>query len=160
ADSPHSYQRRRVWEECAVRACAGARVGAATHALAHARTRSPVSRLRWVATPETTTRMTDSPSRQERLNLWATCAAQFLTLAGVTAVLPLLPLYLQHIGVTDRATLKYWTGILGAAPFAVAVFATPVWGALADRVGYKPMVVRSVFGLALSTAGMGVSATP
>lgn len=102
----------------------------------------------------------DSPSRQERLNLWATCAAQFLTLAGMTAVLPLLPLYLQHIGITDRVALKYWTGALGAAPFAVAVFATPVWGALGDRVGYKPMVVRSVFGLALSTAGMGVSSTP
>jgi len=102
----------------------------------------------------------DAPTRQERLNLWATCAAQFLTLAGMTAVLPLLPLYLQHIGITDRATLKYWTGTLGAAPFAVAVFATPVWGALADRHGYKPMVVRSVFGLALSTAGMGLSSTP
>jgi len=102
----------------------------------------------------------DTPSRQERLNLWATCAAQFLTLAGMTAVLPLLPLYLQHIGVTDRATLKYWTGALGAAPFAVAVFATPVWGALADRLGYKPMVVRSVLGLALATAGMGLSGTP
>lgn len=105
-------------------------------------------------------RMTDVAARQERLNLWATCAAQFLTLAGMTAVLPLLPLYLQHIGITDRATLKYWTGALGAAPFAVAVFATPVWGALGDRLGYKPMVVRSVFGLALSTAGMGVSGTP
>lgn len=104
--------------------------------------------------------MTDVAPRQERLNLWATCAAQFLTLAGMTAVLPLLPLYLQHIGITDRATLKYWTGALGAAPFAVAVFATPVWGALGDRLGYKPMVVRSVFGLALSTAGMGVSGTP
>lgn len=104
--------------------------------------------------------MSDSAPRQERLNLWATCAAQFLTLAGMTAVLPLIPLYLQHIGVTDRATLKYWTGAIGAAPFAVAVFATPLWGALADRLGHKPMVVRSVFGIALSTAGMGFSGTP
>ena len=104
--------------------------------------------------------MSDTAPRQERLNLWATCAAQFLTLAGMTAVLPLIPLYLQHIGVTDRATLKYWTGAIGAAPFAVAVFATPLWGALADRLGYKPMVVRSVFGIALSTAGMGFSGTP
>jgi DHA1 family multidrug resistance protein-like MFS transporter len=105
-------------------------------------------------------RAADPVPRQERLNLWATCAAQFLTLAGMTAVLPLLPLYLQQIGVTDRVALKYWTGALGAAPFAVAVFATPIWGALADRVGHKPMVVRSVFGLALSTIGMGVSGTP
>lgn len=104
--------------------------------------------------------MSDQPPRQERLNLWATCAGQFLTLAGMTAVLPLIPLYLQHIGVHDRATLKYWTGAIGAAPFAVAVFATPLWGALADRLGYKPMVVRSVFGIAVSTVGMGLSSTP
>lgn len=102
----------------------------------------------------------DPAPRHERANLWIICAAQFLTLGGMTAVLPLIPLYLQQIGVTDRATLKYWTGAIGSAPFAVAVFATPLWGALADRVGYKPMVVRSVFGIALATIGMGFSNTP
>lgn len=107
----------------------------------------------------------DSPSdsathRQERANLWVICAAQFLTLGGMTAILPLVPLYLQQIGVTDRAVLKYWTGAIGSAPFAVAVFATPVWGALADRFGHKPMVVRSVLGIALATIGMGLSHTP
>jgi MFS transporter, DHA1 family, multidrug resistance protein len=99
-------------------------------------------------------------SQQERANLWAICAAQFLTMAGITAVLPLLPLYLQQIGIVDRDTLRYWTGILGSAPFAVAVFATPVWGAFADRVGHKPMVVRSVVGISLATLGMGLSYSP
>lgn len=94
------------------------------------------------------------------MNLAAICAAQFLTLAGMTAVLPLLPLYLQQIGVTDRDALRYWTGILGSAPFAIAVFATPFWGALADRFGHKPMVVRSVSGIALTTFGMGVATSP
>ncbi|MBM4242953.1 MAG: multidrug efflux MFS transporter [Deltaproteobacteria bacterium] len=99
-------------------------------------------------------------TRVERANLWAVCAAQFLTLAGMTAVLPLIPLYLQHIGVVERDAVRYWTGILGSAPFIVAVFATPIWGAFADRVGHKPMVVRSVFGIALATVGMGVSGSP
>lgn len=102
----------------------------------------------------------DAPPRHERANLWLICAAQFLTLGGMTAVLPLIPLYLQQIGVADRAALKYWTGAIGSAPFAVAVFATPIWGALADRFGHKPMVVRSVFGIAIATVGMGFSATP
>jgi DHA1 family multidrug resistance protein-like MFS transporter len=99
-------------------------------------------------------------SRAERANLWVIAAAQFLTLGGMTAVLPLLPLYLQHIGVTDPAALKYWTGALGSAPFLIAVFATPLWGAFADRVGHKPMVVRSVLGIALATVGMGFSGSP
>jgi len=99
-------------------------------------------------------------TRVERANLWAVCAAQFLTLAGMTAILPLIPLYLQHIGVVERDAVRYWTGILGSAPFIVAVFATPIWGAFADRVGHKPMVVRSVFGIALATVGMGASGSP
>jgi MFS transporter, DHA1 family, multidrug resistance protein len=102
----------------------------------------------------------DTVPRHERANLWVICAAQFLTLGGMTAILPLIPLYLQHIGVADRVELKYWTGAIGSAPFAVAVFTTPVWGALADRFGHKPMVVRSVFGIALATVGMGLAGTP
>lgn len=96
----------------------------------------------------------------ERANLWVVCAAQFLCLAGMTAVLPLLPLYLQQIGVDGRDSVRYWTGALSAAPFVIAVFATPLWGMLADRVGHKPMVVRSVVGIAIATAGMGFSTSP
>ncbi|HZR84667.1 MAG TPA: MFS transporter [Candidatus Binatia bacterium] len=98
--------------------------------------------------------------RRERLNLWVISAAQFLTLAGMTAILPLLPLYLAQIGVSDRNAVKYWTGALGSAPFAVAVFATPIWGSLSDRFGYKPMVVRSVAGIAIATVGMGLASSP
>ncbi len=101
-----------------------------------------------------------SETRVERANLWVVCAAQFLTLAGMTAILPLIPLYLQHIGVTERDAVRYWTGILGSAPFIVAVFATPIWGSFADKVGHKPMVVRSVFGIAIATVGMGFASTP
>ena len=99
-------------------------------------------------------------TRVERANLWVVCAAQFLTLAGMTAILPLIPLYLQHIGVVERDAVRYWTGILGSAPFVVAVFATPIWGSFADKVGHKPMVVRSVFGIAIATVGMGFSGSP
>ena len=78
----------------------------------------------------------------------------------MTAVLPLVPLYLQQIGVDDRDTLRYWTGAISAASFVVAAFATPVWGALADRIGHKPMVVRSVLGIALASTGMGFADEP
>ncbi len=98
--------------------------------------------------------------QRERANLWAIGAAQFLTLAGMTAIVPLLPLYLEQIGIGDRTAVKYWTGALSSAPFAVAVFATPLWGALSDRFGYKPMVVRSVAGIAVATVGMGFATAP
>lgn len=75
----------------------------------------------------------------------------------MTAVLPLLPLYLEQIGVDDSDALRYWTGALSAAPFVAAMFMTPLWGALGDRIGHKPMVVRSVIGIAIATVGMGFS---
>src|SRR5262249_53095128 len=82
------------------------------------------------------------------------------TLAGMTAILPLIPLYLRQIGVADPDSVKYWTGALASAPFVVAVFATPVWGVAGDRLGHKPMVVRAVAGIAIATIGMGFSSTP
>jgi len=96
----------------------------------------------------------------ERANLWVVCVAQFVCLAGMTAVLPLLPLYLQQIGVEGRDTVRYWTGALSAAPFVIATFATPMWGALGDRIGHKPMVVRSVIGIAVVSLGMGFANSP
>jgi len=101
-----------------------------------------------------------APTRRERANLWTICAAQFLTLAGMTAVVPLFPLYLHDIGLSDAAAVRYWTGLLGSAPFLIAVFVTPLWGALADRTGHKPMVVRSLAGIAVVTLGMGLAHTP
>ena len=79
--------------------------------------------------------------RHERANLWVICAAQFLTLGGMTAVLPLIPLYLQQIGVSDPEALK----IPGDRLCTVCRggIRPPLWGML-DRFGYKPMVVRSV----------------
>ncbi|MDG2308077.1 MAG: MFS transporter [Candidatus Binatia bacterium] len=103
--------------------------------------------------------MSQIPSH-ERANLWVVCAAQFLCLAGMTAILPLLPLYLEQIGVEGQDNVRYWTGALSAAPFVIAIFATPMWGALADRIGHKPMVVRSVIGIAIVSAGMGFATAP
>lgn len=102
----------------------------------------------------------DPTPRSERAALWFTSAAQFVTLAGMTAILPLLPLYIGELGVTDPVAVKSWTAILGSAPFAVAVVFTPIWGALSDRFGYKAMVVRSIFGIAIATIGMGLATTP
>src|SRR5215470_15829534 len=97
---------------------------------------------------------------RERANLWVISAAQFLTLAGMTAILPLIPLYLRQIGVADPDAVKYWTGALASAPFVVAVFATPIWGIAGDRLGHKPMVVRAVAGIAIATIGMGFASPP
>ncbi len=69
--------------------------------------------------------------------------------------MPFLPLYVQELGVRERAEVALWSGVLaGAAAITLAIMA-PIWGALADRYGRKAMLVRSMLGGAGLIAAMG-----
>ncbi|MFP4056433.1 MAG: MFS transporter [Candidatus Brocadiia bacterium] len=75
--------------------------------------------------------------------------AQICSITGFTFVLPFLPLYVRELGVADEAQSRVWAGIAFAAgALTMAVF-SPIWGALADRYGRKPMVLRAMLGGAL-----------
>ncbi|HEV7664318.1 MAG TPA: MFS transporter [Chloroflexota bacterium] len=86
---------------------------------------------------------------------WVAAATQFFTLVGFGLGLPFLPMYVQSLGVTERAQVAVWSGVIsGSAALAMAIMA-PIWGVLADRYGRKPMLVRSMLGGALLIAAMG-----
>src|SRR5437660_11427943 len=86
---------------------------------------------------------------------WVASATQFLTLVGFGFGLPFLPMYVQALGVTDRAQVAVWSGVIsGSAALTMALLA-PIWGVLADRYGRKPMLVRSMVGGAIVVASMG-----
>ncbi len=89
-------------------------------------------------------------------NLAILWAGQFLSIMGFQFGLPFAPYYIQELGVTDPVALKMWVALFAAsAPLAFAVF-SPIWGALADRFGRKPMLIRAYFGGALVLSLMGV----
>jgi DHA1 family multidrug resistance protein-like MFS transporter len=70
---------------------------------------------------------------------------------------PFMPLFIAQLGVHPIATVSLWSGVIGSINFFAAAFFAPVWGGLADRVGRKPMVVRSsIFGC-ITSALMGLS---
>jgi DHA1 family multidrug resistance protein-like MFS transporter len=79
-------------------------------------------------------------------------------MVGMSMVIPFLPLFIKELGVTDLPELKRWSGLVFSGVFVTAFIATPVWGWLGDRVGRKKMVIRAVFGLALSQFLIGLSA--
>ncbi len=82
-------------------------------------------------------------------------ATQVVTLLGFGLALPFLPLYVQALGIHERADVAMWSGVLtGAAAIPMAIMA-PVWGALADRYGRKSMLVRSMLGGAALIGAMG-----
>ena len=76
--------------------------------------------------------------------------AQVVAVATLGFNQAFLPFYVvQDLGVTDPAAATIWVGILSAAtPFTVMLFG-PFWGAVADRVGQKPMMLRSLAGLGI-----------
>lgn len=89
-------------------------------------------------------------------NLAILWAGQFLSIMGFQFGLPFAPYYIQSLGGTDPVALKMWVALFAAsAPLAFAVF-SPIWGALADRFGRKPMLIRAYFGGALVLSLMGI----
>src|SRR5919199_674367 len=86
---------------------------------------------------------------------WICSATQVFTLIGFGLGLPFLPMYVQELGVTERAEIALWSGVIsGSAALSMAILA-PVWGVLADRYGRKPMLVRSMLGGAVVIGAMG-----
>lgn len=92
-----------------------------------------------------------------RKNLYILCGTQFLGMMAMNLVVPFLPFYLRELGVTDADELARWSGLVFAGPFMTAFIATPFWGALGDKYGKKLMVIRALFGLALSQLLIGFS---
>jgi DHA1 family multidrug resistance protein-like MFS transporter len=93
-----------------------------------------------------------------RKNLYNIWTAQFLAMIGMSMVIPFLPFYIRELGVTNPDELETWSGIVFAGPFILSFLLTPVWGALGDRFGKKTMVLRAIFGLAVSQLLIGLSA--
>jgi MFS transporter, DHA1 family, multidrug resistance protein len=89
-----------------------------------------------------------------RRNIFAVTAASFIGFTGFTLVMPFLPSYLQQLGVTDEGEIALWSGLsLGVTPAVTALMA-PFWGRLADRVGRKIMVERSLASFVLVMSAM------
>jgi DHA1 family multidrug resistance protein-like MFS transporter len=95
-----------------------------------------------------------------RKNLFAVTAATFIGFTGFTLVMPFLPLYFQLLGISDVGEIALWSGLsLGVTPAVTALMA-PFWGGLADRVGRKIMIERSLASFVIVMAAMAFVTRP
>jgi len=92
-------------------------------------------------------------------NLQAIWFAQFTAIVGFSSVLPILPFYVQELGVTSPDAVKFWSGMIFSAHAVTMAIMAPIWGSLADRYGRKPMVERAMFGGAVVIGLMSLART-
>lgn len=95
-----------------------------------------------------------------RRNLWAVAVANAVAMAGMTAFIPFFPDVLRGMGIVDMGSLKVWSGFLIAGTPLMAALCGPVWGALGDRYGRKPMVVRSLLAVVVFVGLTGLVVSP
>ncbi|HZU13612.1 MAG TPA: MFS transporter [Chloroflexota bacterium] len=100
-------------------------------------------------------------SRDWRALVAAICVAQATAIVGFDFTLPFIPLYLQNdLGVHGLGAVALWSGLIGFGPSIPATIFGPVWGKLADRLGYRFMLLRAMICASIILAMMGLSPSP
>ncbi|WP_238915197.1 multidrug efflux MFS transporter [Clostridium sp. YIM B02555] len=79
----------------------------------------------------------------------------FVAAIGMSQIAPVLPLYIQHLGVQDAATITKISGIAFGITFIISAIFSPIWGSAADKYGRKPMILRASLGMAITIGCMG-----
>ncbi len=105
------------------------------------------------------TAVLDSISTEQhwQRNLWVCVLGSFTTIIAMTLLLPFLPLYVEHLGVSDPAAIVQWSGAAFGATFLSAAFTAPLWGRLGDRYGRKLMLIRASLGMAVAMSLIGLA---
>lgn len=89
-----------------------------------------------------------------RRNLAALWLAEFMSIVAGSFALPFLSIFLaQDLNVRSGKDLYLWTAAAFAGFGIAMAIASPAWGAVADRYGRKPMVIRSMVAVA-ATVGL------
>src|SRR4029453_13296668 len=89
-------------------------------------------------------------------NVWALSLIVFTAFVGFQFFSPFLPLFVKELGGNDPPGVAVGSGGLMAIPPGLAGLLGPLWGGLADRVGRKLMMVRSLAGFIVTIAAMGL----
>ena len=99
----------------------------------------------------------DEEDSSWRRNLAVCLLGSFTTIVAMTLLLPFLPIYVEQLGVSDRAAIAQWSGVAYGATFFAAALVAPLWGRLADRYGRKLMLIRASLGMAVAMSLIGMA---
>ncbi len=77
------------------------------------------------------------------------CLTAFIVSSGMSQMAPMLPLYIEQLGIHDAGEIARWSGIVFGCNFISLAIFSPIWGAVADKYGRKPMVLRASLWLSI-----------
>jgi MFS family permease len=96
-----------------------------------------------------------------RRNLAALWFAEFTAIFGFSFAFPFLSIFItKNLGVPTGPDLDLWTAAAGSVSGLAMAIVSPIWGVLGDRLGRKPMLVRSMVGGALTVGLIYFVQTP
>jgi len=81
--------------------------------------------------------------------------AQMFTSMGFSLIFPFLPLYINELDTVLGFGTEILSGLVFSSQALAMALVSPLWGAIADRYGKKPMVVRAMIGGAVTVLLMG-----
>ncbi|RLT27904.1 MAG: MFS transporter [Chloroflexi bacterium] len=80
-----------------------------------------------------------------QLSVYCIAAGAGIASMAMNFWLPLLPLYMQELGAGNQSSALFWTAIANIALGLARIVSGPLWGMVSDRIGRKPMFVRTLF---------------
>lgn len=93
-------------------------------------------------------------------NLIVLWFASYIGWASYSMIMPFLPIFLLNDLSTPAETVTYWSGITFSATFLSGIFMSPVWGALADKIGKKKITVFTGFSVGIIYVFYSLIQTP
>jgi len=79
-----------------------------------------------------------------KINLYTVWFSQILSIMSFNFGMPFLPFYIQQLGITALNDVKFYSGILNAAPAVTMAIMCPIWGIISDKYGRKLMLIRAM----------------
>lgn len=76
----------------------------------------------------------------------------FLTMLGFGIIIPILPFFAEKLGASS-----FDIGVLFASYNIMQLVFAPIWGALSDRIGRKPLVSFGLFGFSITFILFGMA---
>ncbi len=79
----------------------------------------------------------------------------FIDVLGIGIIVPILPELIKEFTGGSTARAGRWFGVLAATYAVTQFFFAPILGSLSDRVGRRPVILISLFGLGIDYIIMG-----